>query len=38
MPSEVRNEEAYVWIWLPRHASPVVAGLLSRAGKNLVFN
>ena len=38
MPSEVRHEEAYVWIWLPGQAAPVVAGLLSRAGRSLVFN
>jgi len=38
MPSEVRYEEAYVWIWLPGQAEPVVAGLLSRAGTGLVFN
>ena len=38
MPSETRYEEAYVWIWLPDRASPVVAGLLSRAGGSIVFN
>jgi serine/threonine-protein kinase HipA len=38
MPSETRYEEAYVWIWLPSQASPVVAGLLSRAGGSIVFN
>lgn len=38
MPSDIRHEEAYVWIWLPGQAEPVVAGLLSRAGKSLVFN
>lgn len=30
--------EAYVWIWLPDADTPVVAGLLSRAGNQLVFN
>jgi len=38
MPSEARYEEAYVWIWLPGRAAPVVAGLLSRADNGLVFN
>ncbi len=38
MPSEVRYEEAYVWIWLPGRATPVVAGLLSRGDGSLVFN
>jgi serine/threonine-protein kinase HipA len=30
--------EAYVLIWLPGAAQPVVAGLLSRQGGQLVFN
>jgi len=30
--------EAYVWIWLPGAAEPVVAGLLSQQGRALVFN
>ena len=30
--------EAYVWIWLPGATTPVVAGLLSRDGDDLVFN
>lgn len=38
MPSDARYEEAYVWIWLPGSASPVVAGLLSRADGRYVFN
>src|SRR5882724_8600681 len=32
------NTEAYVWIWLPGETEPVVAGLLARAGNQLVFN
>ena len=38
MISEVRHDEAYVWIWLPDAEEPVVAGRLSRAGKRIVFN
>jgi serine/threonine-protein kinase HipA len=30
--------EAYVWVWLPEATQPVVAGLLSRQGQQLVFN
>lgn len=30
--------EAYVWIWLPGVTEPVVAGLLTKAGGQLVFN
>ena len=30
--------QAYVWIWLPNSELPVVAGVLSRDGKQLVFN
>jgi serine/threonine-protein kinase HipA len=30
--------EAYVWVWLPGAAQPVVAGLLSRRGREFVFN
>ena len=30
--------EAYVWVWLPDATQPVVAGLLSRQGEQLVFN
>lgn len=29
---------AYVWVWLPGKTEPVVAGLLKRAGSQLVFN
>ncbi|MGO4134273.1 type II toxin-antitoxin system HipA family toxin [Rhizobium brockwellii] len=38
MTSEKTIEEVYVWIWLPGETRPVVAGLLSRAGKTFVFN
>lgn len=38
MTSEARYEEAYVWVWLPGAAEPVVAGRLSRDGANIVFN
>lgn len=38
MISEVRHDEAYVWIWLPDAEEPVVAGRLSRAEKRIVFN
>ena len=30
--------EAYVWVWLPNATEPVVAGLLSQQGPQLVFN
>jgi serine/threonine-protein kinase HipA len=38
MTSDVRYEEAYVWIWLPAEKDPVVAGRLSRDGNKIVFN
>jgi serine/threonine-protein kinase HipA len=38
MHSEVRHQEAYVWIWLPGRTEPVVAGLLSRTDGHLAFN
>ena len=38
MTSSKRYTEAYVWIWLPEEVDPVVADLLTRDGKNLVFN
>lgn len=38
MTSDGPHQEAYVWVWLPGRAEPVVAGLLSRAGRQLVFN
>ncbi len=30
--------EAYVWAWLPDATAPVVAGLLSKQGEQLIFN
>jgi serine/threonine-protein kinase HipA len=40
MPSDTLSgyAQAYVWIWLPDSAAPVVAGVLSRRGKKLFFN
>ncbi len=31
-------KEAYVWIWLPNETEPVVAGLVTQVGKELLFN
>jgi len=31
-------QEAYVWVWLPDATEPVVAGLLSGQGQQLLFN
>lgn len=36
--NDAKYSEAYVWIWLPGAAEPVVAGLLSKQGGELVFN
>lgn len=36
-PRETPNQ-AYVWVWLPGRTEPVVAGLLTRAGAQFVFN
>lgn len=38
MISDKRYKEAYVWVWLPGEVEPVAAGILTRDGKNLVFN
>ncbi len=38
MTSEIRYEEAYVWIWLPEETEPVVAGLVTKDGDRLIFN
>jgi serine/threonine-protein kinase HipA len=38
MTSETVYDEAFVWIWLPGAAEPVVAGRLSRDGNRIVFN
>lgn len=38
MISNREYSEAYVWIWLPDETQPVVAGLVTREGENLLFN
>jgi len=40
MTSEIAGQytEAYVWVWLPEAITPVVAGLLSKQGEQLIFN
>lgn len=40
MISEIESKysEAYVWVWLPGATEPVIAGLLSKQGQQLVFN
>jgi serine/threonine-protein kinase HipA len=38
MTSEKGPTEAFVWVWLPGEATPVVAGRLSGAGDRLHFN
>src|SRR5687768_15005983 len=39
MPSRnATYTEAFVWIWLPGETKPVVAGKLTPAGKDLIFN
>jgi serine/threonine-protein kinase HipA len=38
MTSRSGDTEAYVWIWLPKETTPVVAGLLTKVGKQLLFN
>ena len=38
MTSKNEYKEAYVWIWLPNETMPVVAGLLTAIGNQLVFN
>ena len=38
MISEDGYKEAYVWIWLPGETEPVVAGVLTQIGKQLLFN
>lgn len=35
---DAQYSEAYVWIWLPGATEPVVAGLLTQQGGQLVFN
>jgi serine/threonine-protein kinase HipA len=36
--SGAMHSEAYVWVWLPDTTEPVVAGLLSKHGQQLIFN
>jgi len=38
LASKGGHTEAFVWIWLPHETEPVVAGLLTKAGKQLQFN
>jgi serine/threonine-protein kinase HipA len=38
MTSRNGYTEAYLWIWLPKETAPVVAGLLTKVGKQLLFN
>ena len=39
MTSDLRYEEAYVWIWLPHETQPVVAGRIARQNDGrLLFN
>jgi serine/threonine-protein kinase HipA len=38
MTSETKHTQAYVWVWLPESTKPVVAGLLTASGKQLVYN
>jgi serine/threonine-protein kinase HipA len=38
MTSGIGYTEAYVWTWLPKETAPVVAGLLTKVGKQLHFN
>lgn len=34
----VRENQAYVWVWLPGATEPVVAGLIKQDGERYVFN
>ena len=38
MTSDSLYTQAYVWVWLPGATEPVVAGMLSATGEQLVFN
>jgi serine/threonine-protein kinase HipA len=38
MTSDSDYTRAYVWVWLPESTQPVVAGLLTMSGKQLVYN
>jgi serine/threonine-protein kinase HipA len=36
--SDPEHTQSYVWIWLPGHTQPVVAGLLVASGQQLLFS
>jgi len=36
--NRVRDNQAYVWVWLPSTSEPVVAGLIKQEGEHYVFN
>lgn len=38
MISEPNESKVYVWIWLPEHTRPIIAGQLTRADGDLIFN
>ncbi|MDP3745876.1 MAG: type II toxin-antitoxin system HipA family toxin [Phenylobacterium sp.] len=38
MTSKNRDDEAFVWAWLPGETEPVVAGRVERDGDRLIFN
>lgn len=38
MISRIREDEAFVWVWLPGATEPVVAGRVAREGERLIFN
>lgn len=38
MNSDGAYSEAFVWVWLPRETTPVVAGKLTADGDQLIFN
>lgn len=33
-----KNKTAYVWVWLPKHTEPVVAGKLTQQNQYYIFN
>ena len=38
MTSKIPPNEAFVWVWLPDHIEPVVAGRIERDGAKYIFN
>lgn len=38
MTSDDSPDEAFVWVWLPGHTEPVVAGRIARDDDRLIFN